>query len=40
MVINGKKEEWYKLLENIGYSMSDDEKALLDGSHECFKEEK
>ena len=34
-----KLEEWYKLLENIGYKMSDDEKSLLDGSHKCFKEE-
>lgn len=34
-----KLEEWYKLLENIGYEMSDDEKSLLDGSHKCYKEE-
>lgn len=33
-------EHWYRTLESIGYRISDDEKALLDGTHECFKEEK
>ena len=33
-------ERWYRTLESIGYSMSDEEKAMLDGTHECFKEEK
>ena len=32
-------ERWYRTLESIGYSMSDEEKAMLDGTHECFKEE-
>ena len=42
---NGRPEEnkrlndWYAVLGRLGYSMSDGEKALLDGSHECFKEE-
>lgn len=33
-------ERWYRTLESIGYSISDEEKAMLDGTHECFKEEK
>jgi ParB family chromosome partitioning protein len=32
-------ERWYTVLRNIGYRISDDEQALLDGTHECFKEE-
>lgn len=36
---NESLERWYKTLENLGYSISDDEKAMLDGTHECFKEE-
>lgn len=32
-------ERWYRTLESIGYSISDEEKAMLDGTHECFKEE-
>lgn len=32
-------ERWYRTLESVGYSMSDEEKAMLDGTHECFKEE-
>lgn len=37
---NQRLNDWYSVLGKLGYSMSDDEKALLDGSHECFKEEK
>lgn len=29
----------YKFLEEIGYSMSDMEKQLLDGTHECYQED-
>lgn len=36
---NEHLEWWYNILAELGYSMSDDEKALLDGTHECFKEE-
>lgn len=36
---NQRLNDWYAVLGKLGYSMSDDEKALLDGSHECFKEE-
>ena len=32
-------ERWYRTLESIGYSMSDEERQMLDGTHECFKEE-
>lgn len=32
-------ERWYRTLESVGYSMSDEEKQMLDGTHECFKEE-
>lgn len=31
-------EHWYDILKSVGYKMSSEEKALLDGSHECFKE--
>lgn len=37
---NEHLEKWYKWLGLMGYNISDDEKALLDGTHECFKEEK
>lgn len=33
-------EKWYKWLGLMGYNISDEEKAMLDGTHECFKEEK
>lgn len=33
-------ERWYMTLESIGYSISDEERQMLDGTHECFKEEK
>ena len=36
---NQRLNDWYSVLTDLGYSMSDDEKALLDGTHECFKEE-
>ena len=36
---NQRLNDWYAVLTDLGYSMSDDEKALLDGTHECFKEE-
>lgn len=36
---NPALEEWYEVLGKLGYSLSDEEKALLDGTHECFKEE-
>lgn len=36
---NESLERWYDLLNELGYTMSDDEKKLLDGTHECFKEE-
>lgn len=32
-------EKWYKWIGLMGYSISDDEKAMLNGTHECFKEE-
>jgi ParB family chromosome partitioning protein len=32
-------ERWYRTLESIGYSISDEERQMLDGTHECFKEE-
>ena len=34
---NERLEGWYGLLKKVGYVMSDDEQALLDGTHECFK---
>ena len=36
---NQKLENWYNVLEYLGYQISDEERALLDGTHECFKEE-
>lgn len=33
-------EKWYKWLRLMGYNISSAEEALLDGTHECFKEEK
>lgn len=38
-VRNAMLEHWYETLTKLGYSMSDEEKAMLDGTHECFKEE-
>ena len=34
---NERLEKWYGLLKRVGYVMSDDELALLDGTHECFE---
>lgn len=31
-------DKWYEMLCKVGYVMSDEEKALLDGTHECFEE--
>lgn len=36
---NKKLSDWYNLLERLGYQMSDEEKALRDGTHELFAEE-
>lgn len=36
---NQKLENWYNVLEYLGYQISDEERALIDGTHECFKEE-
>ncbi|MBR1752855.1 MAG: ParB/RepB/Spo0J family partition protein [Ruminococcus sp.] len=36
---NGSLERWYRILGRLGYQISDAEKALLDGTHECFEEE-
>lgn len=36
---NEKLDRIYALLTNLGYEMSDDEKALQDGTHELFAEE-
>lgn len=36
---NPALETWYSTLTKLGYRISDDETRLLDGSHECFKEE-
>ncbi|MBR1392655.1 MAG: ParB/RepB/Spo0J family partition protein [Ruminococcus sp.] len=36
---NQRLNDWYAVLAELGYSLSDGEKALLDGTHECFKEE-
>lgn len=30
---------WYGWLNALGYSVSSDERALVDGTHECFMEE-
>lgn len=30
-------EYWYRTLGKLGYSISDEEKAMLDGTHECFE---
>ena len=32
-------EEWYSLLTELGYQMSDEEKQLLDGTHELYVEQ-
>ena len=37
-VKNQKLVRWYNTLRRLGYRISDDEQALLDGTHECFKE--
>lgn len=34
---NEHLEKWYKWLGLMGYSISDEEKAMLDGTHECFE---
>ena len=36
---NEPLEKWYETLTNLGYRISDEESRLLDGSHECFKED-
>ena len=36
---NEKLDRIYALLVKLGYEMSDDEKALQDGTHELFNEE-
>ncbi|MBR1382310.1 MAG: ParB/RepB/Spo0J family partition protein [Ruminococcus sp.] len=36
---NPTLETWYATLTKLGYRISDDETRLLDGTHECFKEE-
>ena len=36
---NESLECWYDTLTKLGYSMSTDEQQLLNGTHECFKEE-
>ena len=33
---NDTLTEWYEFLEKLGYEMSDEEKALRDGTHELF----
>lgn len=38
-VKNQKLVRWYNTLRRLGYRISDDEQALLDGTHECFKDE-
>ena len=35
---NEKLDRIYALLVKLGYEMSDDEKALQDGTHELFEE--
>ena len=32
-------EKWYKWLRLMGYNISSAEEAMLNGTHECFKEE-
>ena len=36
---NPALEKWYETLTKLGYRISDEEIKLLDGTHECFKEE-
>ena len=36
---NPTLEAWYEVLTKLGYRISEEEARLLDGSHECFKEE-
>ena len=36
---NAMLEHWYETLTKLGYSISDEERQMLDGTHECFKEE-
>lgn len=38
-IANQKLKRWYNTLRRLGYRISDDEQALLDGTHECFEEE-
>jgi ParB family chromosome partitioning protein len=38
-VKNSKLVRWYNTLRRLGYRMSSYEQALLDGTHECFKDE-
>lgn len=35
-VRNVNLENWYRILTNVGYMMSRDERMLLDGTHVCF----
>lgn len=37
---NQRLNDWYSVLGKLGYSLSDGEKALLDGTHECFTDTK
>ena len=37
---NEQLDAIYTLLEKLGYEMSDEEKALQDGTHELFREGK
>jgi len=37
---NNSLDDLYTLLEKLGYGMSDEEKALQDGSHELFSDDK
>lgn len=36
---NERLEGWYQLLTELGYGISEEEKKLLNGTHDCFKEE-
>lgn len=36
---NEMLSRWYGWLNALGYSISSDERALVDGTHECFMEE-
>jgi ParB family chromosome partitioning protein len=36
---NEELDEVYNLLEEFGYEMSDEEKALMNGTHELFESE-